>query len=159
MFTVSTTRVSLLVSMIVMVALGGLAAGQLGEASQRDPASPVGSWSIDVQPDPGSIAPPNPNYSAFTRDGILINSNGTGHAGIGSWTQVGPRSYAFTFAGAEVVEGQQLRFLSRGTLELSADSATLDGPFRSDLYAADGSYIGTATGTVHGTRLAVQPMP
>jgi hypothetical protein len=158
MFTVSNARVSLLVAMMVMLVLGGLAAGQFDQA-QQDPALPVGSWSIDLQPDPGSISPPGPNFAAFTRDGILINSNGTGHAGIGSWTKVGPRSYAVTFTGAEMVEGQQLRFISRATLELSADSANLDGRFLSDLYAADGSYLGSATGTVHGERLAVQPMP
>lgn len=159
MLILSKARVSLLVAMIVMLVLGGLAAGQFEPASQQDPALPVGSWSIDVQPDPGSISPPGPNVAAFTRDGMLINSNGTGHTGIGSWTKAGPRSYAFTFTGAEMVEGQQLRFISRGTLALSADSANLDGRFLSDLYAADGSHIGSATGTVHGERLKVQPLP
>ncbi len=155
----SNARVLLAVAMTVALVAGGASAGRFVQASQGDPALPVGSWSIDVRPDPGSPVPPGVNFAAFTRDGILINSNGTGLAAIGSWTKVGPRSYAVTFSGFEVMGGQQLRYIIRGTLELAADSASLDGPFLTDLYTADGIHIASVTGMVHGERLTVQPLP
>jgi hypothetical protein len=85
------------------------------QASEGHPGLPVGSWSVEVLPDPGSPVPPGLNVAAFTADGILINSNMTG--------------------------------------------ATLDGPFVTDLYTAEGAHIASVTGTVHCERLAVQPMP
>lgn len=154
----SNARLSLLVALAVTLVLGGLSAGRLVQASQ-DPALPVGSWSIELLPDPGSPIPPGTSPAAVTRDGIVISSNGTGHTGIGSWVKEGPRSYAVTFTGLDVIEGQPLRYVVRSTLELAADSATLDGPFQTDLYAADGTYLASVTGRVHGERIAVQPLP
>lgn len=155
----SNVRVSLLIAMTVTLVLGALAAGQYVQASQAEPALPIGSWSVDAQPDPGGPLPPLASFAAFTRDGILINANDTGHTAIGAWTRIGPRSFAVTFTGFDVIEGQRLRYIVRSSLELSGDGATLDGPFQTDIYAADGSQIGSATGTVHGERLTVQPLP
>jgi hypothetical protein len=155
----SKARVSLLIAMTVTLVLGALAAGQFVRASEAEPALPIGSWSVDAQPDPGGPLPPLASFAAFTRDGILINSNDTGHTAIGAWARIGPRSFAVTFTGFDVIEGQRLRYIVRGSLELSGDGANLDGPFQTDLYAADGSYLASATGTVHGERLAVQPLP
>jgi hypothetical protein len=159
MFTLLKARVSLLVAMAVLLAAGALAAGQFEQASQAEPALPIGSWSVDAQPDPGGPLPPLASFAAFTRDGILINSNDTGHTAVGAWTRIGPRSFAVRFTGFDVIEGQRLRYIVRSSLELSGDGANLDGPFQTDIYTADGSHIASATGTVHGDRLAVQPLP
>lgn len=158
MFRVSNAQVALLAAITVLAAVGTVASSRVDQGSPADPARLIGSWSIDVTPDPGGPLPPGLNFAAFTADGILVNSNHTGHASIGSWTKVGPKTYEVTFTGFELVEGQQLRFIARGRLELSADSANFDGPFQSDIYIA-GAYVGAATGTVHGERITVQPLP
>ncbi len=155
----SNARLSLLVAATATLILVGSSAGRFVQASPADPALPVGSWFVQATPDPGGPLPPMASFAAFTRDGIVINTNDLGSAAIGSWTQVGPRSYAVTFTGFEVIQGQQLRYVVRGALELAGDSGTLDGPFQTDLYAADGSFIASATGSVHGERLTVQPLP
>ncbi len=155
----SKPRVSLLVAMTGTLVLVGLSAVRLVHARQGDPALPVGSWSIQVQPEPGSPVPAGVNFAAFTRDGIVVNSNVSGLAGIGNWERVGPRSFAVTFTGFEVLEGQQLRFVIRSTIGLAPDSAEFDGPFLTAIYTADGASIASVSGTVHGARLTVQPLP
>lgn len=155
----SKARVSLLVVMAIALVTTAASAGRALRASEGTPALPVGSWSIQVQPDPGSPIPPGVNFAALTSDGIIVNSNVSGLAGIGSWMKVGSRSYGVTFSGFEVVNGQQFRFVIRSVLHLSLDNANLDGPFMTDLYAADGTHIAAVSGTVHGDRLAVLSMP
>lgn len=155
----SNARASLLAAVSVAAVLGGAWVVRALDGSETYPALPVGSWTIQVRPDPGSPVPAGVNFVAFTSDGIVVNSNVSGLAGIGSWSKVGSRSYGVTFSGFEVTDGQQLRFVIRATLELSAASAELDGPFLTDIYTADGTLVASVHGTVHGERLTVQPMP
>ncbi len=155
----SSSRASLMIVSAVVVALGALSGVRFVQASEGSPGLPIGSWSVEIHPDPGSPIPPDLNFAAFTADGILINSNGTGATAIGSWKKVGPRSYATTETGFHVIGDQRVRIVVRGLLDLSADGATLDGPFVTDVYTAEGTHIASVTGTVHCERLAVQPMP
>lgn len=155
----SSSRTFLMIASAVAVALGALSGVRFVQASEGHPGLPVGSWSVEVRPDPGSPVPPGLNFAAFTADGILINSNMTGATAIGGWRKVGPKSYATTETGFDVIGDQQVRYVVRGFLDLSADGAILDGPFVTDLYTAEGTHIASVTGTVHCERLAVQPMP
>ena len=155
----SSRRASLMVVSAVAVALGALSGIRFVQASEGHPGVPIGSWSFEIRPDPGSPIPPDLNFAAFTADGILINSNGTGATAIGGWRKAGPKSYATTETGFDVIGGQRVRYVVRGLLDLSADGATLDGPFVTDVYTIDGTHIVSVTGTVHCERLAVQPMP
>jgi hypothetical protein len=155
----SSTRASLIVVIAVVVALSALSGLRFVEASEGYPGLPVGSWSIEILPDPGSPIAADLNFAAFTSDGIIINSNGTGATAIGSWQKVGPKSYATTETGFDVIGDQRVRLVVRGLLELSADGATLDGPFLTEVYTANGALIASVTGTVHCERLVVQPMP
>jgi hypothetical protein len=154
----SSSRVYLIIVSAMAVALGALPGIRFVQASEG-PGLPIGSWSVEVRPDPGSPIPPDLNFAAFTADGILINSNGTGATAIGSWKKVGPKSYATTETGFDVIGDQRVRLVVRGLLELSSDGTTLDGPFVTDVYTADGTHIASVTGTVHCERLAVQAMP
>jgi hypothetical protein len=155
----SSSRASLTIVIVVAVALAALSGVRFVQASEGHPGLPVGSWSVEVWPDPGSPIPPSLNFAALTADGILINSNMIGATAIGGWRKVGPKSYATTFTGFDVIGDQAFRYVVRGLLDLSLDGATLDGPFVTDLYTAEGTHIASVTGTVHCERLAVQPMP
>jgi hypothetical protein len=155
----SQTRVSLTIAVTVAVVLGGLWAGRLVHAAQHDVAVPVGSWSIQVLPDPGSPIPPSLNFAAFTRDGLVINANMTGSAAVGGWEQVGARTYATAFSGFEVIDGQPVRYVVRATLELARDHTTLAGPFLTELYTPEGTLIASVTGAVQGQRMHVEPLP
>lgn len=152
-------RASLMIATAVAVALGTLSGVRFVQASAGSPGLPVGSWSVQVLPDAGSPIPPSLNFAAFTAEGILINSNMIGATAIGGWRKAGPKSYATTFTGFDVVDDQQVRYVVRALVALSADGATLDGPFVTDLYTAEGTPIASVTGTVHCERLAVQPIP
>ncbi len=141
------------------VVLGALSGVRFLQASEGSAGLPTGSWSVAIDPDPGSPIPPDLNFAAFTADGIIINSNGTGATAIGTWKKVGPRSYATTETGFDVIGSQRVRIVVRGLLDLSADGAFLDGPFVTDVYTTEGAHIVSVTGTVHCERLAVLAMP
>lgn len=154
----SSSRASLMIGAAVAVALGVLSGVRFVQASAGSPGLPVGSWSVEINPDPGSPISLDLNFAAFTADGILINSNGTGATAIGGWRRVGPKSFATTETGFDVIGNQRVRYVVRGLLGLSADGATLDGPFVTDVSTPEGTHIASVTGTVHCERLAVQPV-
>ncbi len=117
----------------------------------------VGSWTVVVTP----LAPPAPpiiNFSAFTSDGLLINANETGATAIGNWAKATSRQVDTTFSGFQVFGSQTFRYTVRGSLELSLDGETMDGKFVNDIFDANGTLIASITGTVHATRLHVEPL-
>jgi len=149
--------VVVLVALIVAGASLAYAQSQLVGA-ERIGHSIAGSWMITVIPDPASGVPPFVNYSAHTKDGMVIGSNETGHASIGVWSRAAGNQFAGTFVGFEVYEGQTIHYKVRAVMELSQDGEAFTGPFVNDISDVEGNPLFTVTGTVQGTRLHVEPM-
>jgi hypothetical protein len=126
--------------------------------TDRDAHSLAGSWIITVIPDPQTGAPPFVNYAAMTKDGMIINSNETGHASIGVWTRTAGNQFAATFMGYDASGEEIIQYKVRSTIELSQDGEEFTGPFVTDLFDADGNLFFTVTGTVQATRIHVEPL-
>ncbi|UCH09123.1 MAG: hypothetical protein JSU61_07710, partial [Fidelibacterota bacterium] len=86
--------------------------------ADRDAHSLAGSWIITVIPDPQTGAPPFVNYAAMTKDGMIINSNETGHASIGVWTRTAGNQFAATFMGYDASGEEIIQYKVRSTIEL-----------------------------------------
>jgi len=150
--------VLVIVVLIALMAAGAslvYAQSRLASAD-RDARSPVGSWIINIAPDPETGVPPFVNYCANTKDGRVINSNEAGHTSIGEWSRTASNQFAVTFMGSEMSDGQTTPYKVRSTVELSQDGEEFTGPFVTEVFDAAGNVIFTITGTIQATRIHVE---
>ena len=68
------------------------------DANAGDQLSPVGSWFVEVTPDPGpGVPPPFTNLATLLKDGTLINSDPQGFGCHGVWEKMGSEEVATFF--------------------------------------------------------------
>ena len=81
---------------------------------------------------------------------------GTTHGG---WSRTGRRTFALTFVGLAFDEAGAFLATQRVRVAAEVNPAgdSFSGPFQTDFLAADGRVLASATGTVRGTRIAVEP--
>jgi hypothetical protein len=133
------------------------------QGAEQKPKTLVGSWWTDVQP---TVMPPFLGLGTFTADGGVINTTSLSLAsplespGHGQWIQTGPRTFAITFFTLNADSAGTVLWTSkvRATVKLSTSGDEFTGTFRVDVFAPDGSPIGSDTGTVHSTRIKVEPL-
>jgi hypothetical protein len=112
----------------------------------------VGSWIVDVTPDPPG-PPPFRNLGTLTSDGLDLNFDPEFGAGHGIWKKTGPREFAVKFvhvvpASHPIGEGT---ITVTSTLTVDKDGDTATGPFTS---VFDTTNLQTTfTGTVVLTRI------
>lgn len=149
-----------LIALIALIAAGAslVYAQPSLVGADRQAQSLAGSWIVTVIPDLETGVPPFINYNAHTKDGIVIGSNETGHASIGTWIRTGGKQFATTFMGFEVYEGQTIHYKVRAAVELSRDSEEFTGPFVNEISDDEGNVLFTITGTVQATRMQVEPL-
>lgn len=127
----------------------------------------VGSWLLTVP----ATAPAH-SLATVMADGTLIDSDppvfpaGGGapvsfhSAGQGVWQQTGPTTAALTFV--DVVADAQGNYLGAETISeewtLGADGNSISGRFRVAAVDPSGKVVSLVSGTVQGTRIALQPL-
>jgi hypothetical protein len=161
-------RRALLHSFVALVLVAGSGASAQTQQNNRQGAEHkqktlVGSWWSEVQP---TVMPPFLGLGTFTADGGVINTTSLSLAsplespGHGRWIQTGPRTFAITFftLSADSTGAVLWTFKVGGTVQLSKDGDEFTGVFRVDVFEPGGSLVGSDTGTVHSTRIQVEPL-
>ncbi len=121
------------------------------QALNRNHRGLDGAWEVEVSPDGGV---PFVNFSAKTKDGLIINTNELGFTSVGEWQLLGKRRFAVMFTGfQDIGEGGVIRYVVRATVDLGYDKQSYAGPFVTDVYDAEGNLLFSMTGTVSGTRM------
>ena len=155
------------VALIITVALFSLAAGDDNDQERGKHHTPrlerlTGAWSVDT-----TVLIQNTTISTlmtFTSDGIVLAdeppspSETTGH---GNWVATGPRSAAFTFRvllGGGLGGDLLMSFKIVGKLEYDARADKWSGPFKIHIFDAAGIEIFVDSGTMTGTRIAVETL-
>jgi hypothetical protein len=104
--------------------LTGLFGGLHPQNAIADDTSIVGSWVVQIFPNPPG--PPSfKNLSTLTKDGGIINYVPTFGGGHGVWKKVGNRTFAVKFL-ILVPAGFDPPFPAEATITVSAESLTLD---------------------------------
>ena len=144
-------RPTVAIIMLVATVLLGALTPMDATAGQK---SIVGSWIVDVMPDPPG-PPPFTNLATKTSDGLVLNTApalGTAH---GIWTKTGPREYAVKFmhlvpVGSQFGEGT---VTVTSTVTVDKDGDTVTGPFTTVFDTT--ALQATVTGTVVLTRITL----
>jgi hypothetical protein len=140
---------------VVLLALAALAHGPLAIAQNATPgasaANPiVGTWIIN---DPTGT----PSITAFTADGIVIDTETSGGTGVGSWTATGADTAAFTMVIPLTGAGQAGIVVIRATVHVDASGKTLTAPYTYTVTGNTGAVLASGKGQVTGTRVPVEP--
>lgn len=122
----------------------------------RTQKSLVGSWIIDVMPDPPG-PPPFGNLGSLTSDGLSVNTEPEFGGGHGIWKETGPREFAVKFLtlippGHSFGDGP-ITVAATVIVDKGGDTAT--GPFTTVFDATN--FQATVTGTVVLTRIKFGP--
>lgn len=108
----------------------------------------VGAWMLSADGEP--------SVTAFTSDGIVMDSELDGSSGVGSWNAVDESTAAFTLILLATEDDNPMSIVIRGTMEIDAsgDTGTLDYSFT--VVALDGTVYFSASGTGSATRIPVE---
>jgi hypothetical protein len=131
-----------------------------GLAAAKKGRTVTGSWTVNAVPAPESGAPVFVSLATLTRDGSIVNSGMPGQStGHGQWVKTGSQ-FAVTFIHLLYdVNGQVTgKVKVRASLTVDAQGDEISGPFNTDVFDAGGNPIFSFEGTVHGTRISVEPM-
>jgi hypothetical protein len=119
-----------------------------------------GSWNVEVTtPSQGTF----PALLTFTADGNVISDESPSpfeSSGHGNWSSRSDGEIAYTFValfgGQEAKNTGKLKVV--GTLQFNADTDSWDGPFKIDVFNANGQITVTDRGTFNLTRIAVESL-
>jgi hypothetical protein len=127
---------------------------------QSQPQTLEGAWNVTITTQGIALctAP-----AMFSREGTIIADPCWGSFGVGygAWVRTGNREFAGTFVGnvydaatGQIVGGYKVK--SVGTLQ--ADGRAFTGVFKTETFDVNGNLLTTATGTVLGRRILVEPL-
>jgi hypothetical protein len=130
------------------------------QPAQSQPQTLEGAWNITITTQGITLctAP-----AIFSREGTIIADPCFGSLGVGygGWVRTGNREFAGTFVGSvyDSATGQIIgsyKVKSLGTLQ--PDGRAFTGVFKTETFDVNGNLLNTATGTVLGKRIAVEPL-
>lgn len=116
-----------------------------------------GSWEVTVMPTGGD---PIVDIATFTKGGGLINADPDPNlsTGIGTWVRTTGNQFAGTFVHFLSDAGVPVGTLKvRAEVTLDSQTDTFNGPFRTDVIIG-GNVVQSFCGTVHATRISVEPL-
>ncbi len=85
-----------------------------------------------------------------------FNPSGALQTEQGAWRRTGDREFALTLKGISPASFVRVKTREKLTVDESGDS--FNGVFQSQFFDASGNVVFTATGTVQGTRIVVEPL-
>ena len=155
---------------------GGIAAGLIGiailalltTAAYKLPAAQsqggrleklIGSWEVETK-----VVVQNATLAAlvtFTGDGNMLADETPGPyetTGHGSWVRTGPQEAAYTFVALMGDDQGELAVTLKvvGTVQYNPKTDSWSGPFKIQAHDPDGNLVLDDTGTMSGTRIAVE---
>jgi hypothetical protein len=148
---------------VLIIAAALVAFGQVMPAGADGPKTIVGAWLTNVTP---TLQPAFVGLGTFNSDGTLTNTTSAALAfptetpGHGAWVRTGRHTFAVTFV-ALIGDAAGSIFATakvRATLTIGESGDEFTGVFRIDLIDPSGVLIVSDTGTVHGTRIKVEPL-
>ncbi len=113
------------------VLLIGAASADDGDDVKRHGRSLVGSWIVSATVD-DDVLPPFTNLTAFTKDGVVVNSDLDFGTGIGVWKHVRRRQFSLRFVHfvPDILGFPPGSFLTvTATITVRNRGASADGPF------------------------------
>ena len=132
-----------------------------GLAAAKKSRTVTGSWRVNAMPAPEAGVLPLMSLATFTRDGGIVDSSMPGQSsGHGQWVKTGNEEFAVTFIHLLFdVTGQFTGTVKvRASLTVDGEGNELSGPFKTDIFDASGNPLFSFEGTVHGTRISVEPL-
>jgi hypothetical protein len=156
-------RRSVLRSCLVILLVATTGATAATQQDDQKSKTIVGSWWTNVRP---TVLPPFLGLGTFTADGGVINTTSLSLStplespGHGRWVQTGPRTFAITFATLSADSAGTLLWTSkvRARVRLTQSGDEFTGEFTVELFEPNGSLIASDSGTVHSTRINVEPL-
>lgn len=114
----------------------------------------VGSWIVDVIPDPPG-PPPFRNIGAFTSDGLVLNTAPELGTAYGIWTKAGSRQFTVKFIHLVSMSSPfgEGTVTVTSTVTVDKDGDTVTGPFTTVFDTT--TLQATVTGTVVLTRITI----
>lgn len=85
-----------------------------------------------------------------------FNPSGALQTEQGTWRRMGDREFALTLKGLSPKSFVSVKTREKLTVDESGNR--FNGVFQSQFFDASGNVVFTATGTVHGTRIVVEPL-
>jgi hypothetical protein len=151
-----------IVGLISALLLVTLAIAQTAQANPNSRSEKLlGSWNVVVTTEVQGIT--FPALLTFSDDGGMIADEPPSPfetSGHGNWVSAGRRDVAYTFVSligsAEGPLSSKLKVV--GTLQYDAGSDNWSGPFKIDVFDANGQVIFTDHGTFSLARIAVEPL-
>lgn len=155
--TIKKIHAAFVIAGMIAIFIGFTGAGPSVSADGGSTAPQLeGSWEITVMPDG---LDPIVDIGTYTSGGGLTNSDpdpnlSTGH---GTWIRTGGDSFGVTFVHFLSDQGAALGTLKvRAVIQLDKQTDTFSGPFQTDVIIG-GNVVQTFCGTVHATRISVEP--
>ena len=151
-------------ALLIVLALTTQGTSGVGATAQNGHAAAktiVGAWFVHVTP---TVQPPFVGLITFNDDGNAIETNALTLAsslespGHGQWIHLTHRRYALTFVNLEVNPDGSFAGTGRvrSEIHLNPESDEWNGTFEVDIRDPDGNVLVTDSGTVSGTRIAVE---
>jgi hypothetical protein len=126
----------------------------------------AGLWVVQGHPTAESGIPDFVNLSTITRaapgsgyaaKGQVVNLDPVEGAAVGGWKRIDQTTYAVTFTGFLLADGETLRIVVHATAELDADGNHFSGPFRTDVLDLEGNVVFSFEGTMSATKQPIEP--
>lgn len=111
----------------------------------------AGTWEVIGSPDPASGIPEFLNLSLISKEGTIINEDPAEGTSLGGWNFEGKNRYSIKFYG--FIPAANLRHSVTSEVTLGNSGDTFSGPFRSDVFDMQGTFLFSFEGQVNATRL------
>lgn len=102
-------------------------------AAQAADSTLAGLWEVQITPD-GAPGPVITNLVQLNKDGGVVNIDPVFGTGLGQWQRLGGGAYAIAFTHYFVDPEGAGEVVVEGSLELSKDKNTAQGPFITEIH-------------------------
>lgn len=163
-----TSRAATTFALAATLALAPLDAGSAAEAVGQvtSPKTIVGSWLVQITP---TIQPPFTSLSTFTQDGGFIATDSSSlvaplySPGLGQWSFAPHRNNTYDLTFLNLLTDEHGAFAGiakvRARGSLTNGRREFEGTFAVDVFDPAGALVFSDDGTLHGTRIKLEPLP